>query len=576
MAYDYGSSGIEVANPFRLEGALSAVRGVVTTILGIVLLLSLRQQVLEPGSAAGRVKLLGAVAILGWGLSAVGWGLFRVFRFYVGRGIPLDLADTGNAQHRSVHQPKPVYPLNDLKDMLMSRINRTYFEPSGWLPRLLHSLVGNMLFLTPPLRKVAQSMFETGVVTLGVILLFGLALFSAATGLVPIRGTPVASWIGWIFVATLFGVLWHNLPTLARMARRRYSGATVVWAISWAILGPTILLLIQRSRGLPVLTASPVQWLLLLAIGAVVICLSCIWMVVLRMPADAPKTEVSEYRDQWQESVHPMDIFRCVELTMADFRFQEIPNRIYDRHNPHLVDDTKGDFSGSVIQETQPIPQPVDVSPALDRLRKVNLIAGQGLLLAGTVCFFVLSARVLDPNAPRLELLMSGLIFILFGIMLRGAALFFFGEVRFESRLVHFFTENGTFSRSKLSTGMGIHDSTRSENEVVRSSLTPWMLCTRLQTLTFAVSGAHNLEQRRYVVEMSKDDAFLESVVRTLRHFIQSRQIMAGLTADGDFAAAGAIHRVNQVTRAPGEPLVPLPEDRRPHALPAPGAGAGR
>ncbi len=570
MAYDYGSSRIEVANPFRLEGALRAVRGVVMTILGIVLLLSLRQQVLAPGSAAGVVKLLGAIAILSFGLYAVGAGLFGVFRFYVGRGMPSDLAPTGNRQHR------PVYPLETLAKMLMSRINRTYSEPSGWLPRLLHSLVSNMLFLTPPLRNVAQSMFATGVATLTVALLFGLTLFSATTGIVPIRGTPVPSWIGWIFVATLFGVLWLNRPTLPRMAGPRplASGLTVVGAIVLAILGPTILLLIQKSRGLPVITASPVPWLLLLAIGAVVICLSCISMVVLRMPAEAPKTEVSEYRDQWQESVHPMDIFRCVELTMADFRFQEIPNRTYERHNPKLVDDAKGDFSGSIIQETQPIPQPVEVSPALDLLRKANLFAGEGLLLAGTVCFFVLLTRVLNPDAPWLEWLMSGLIFTAFGSVLTQAAHVFFAEVRFDSRLVHFFTDNGTFSRSKLSTGMGIHDSTRSENEVVRSSLTPWMLCTRVQTVTFAVSGARNLEQQRYVVEMSKDDAFLESVVRALRHFMQSRQIVAGLTADGDFAAAGAIHRVNEVARAQGELLTPFPDDRRPHALPATESGS--
>src|SRR6266566_84612 len=86
------------------------------------------------------------------GRYAVGTGLFRVFRFYVGRGMPSDLADTGNLQHI-----RPVYPLKTLKDMLMSRINRTFIEPAGWLSRLLHSLVGNMLFLTPPLRNVAQA-----------------------------------------------------------------------------------------------------------------------------------------------------------------------------------------------------------------------------------------------------------------------------------------------------------------------------------------------------------------------------------------------------------------------------------
>src|SRR5437016_12721385 len=104
MAYDYGSSRIEVANPFRLEGALTAVRGVVMTILGIVILLSLRQQVLEPGAAAGVVQLLGGIAILIGGLYAVGTGLFRVLRFYVVRGMPSDLAAPGNLPHPAVYQ----------------------------------------------------------------------------------------------------------------------------------------------------------------------------------------------------------------------------------------------------------------------------------------------------------------------------------------------------------------------------------------------------------------------------------------------------------------------------------------
>src|SRR5439155_22173806 len=121
-------------------------------------------------------------------------------------------------------------------------------------------------------------------------------------------------------------------------------------------------------------------------------------------------------------------------------------------------------------------------------------------------------------------------------------------------------TDICTFRRSKLSTGMGIHDSLRSAKAVVRSSITPWMLCTRVQTLTFAVSGARNLEQRRYVVEMRKDDAFLAAVVRALRQFIRSRQIVPGLTADGDFAAAGALHRVNEVGRAPGALRTPVPD----------------
>jgi hypothetical protein len=575
MSYDYGSTTIEIPNPFKLEGALETARGVVITTLGIIVVLSMREQVIDGRFVTGWPKFVGAFLLLGFGLEKTASGLFRVFRFYVGRGIPADLSGTKkNPGH------KTAYEVKELKEMLMGRTNVTFKEPVSWLSRLLHTLDGNLLFLAPRLREAAESLFETGVLTIALTLLYGLALFSAATGLIPIRGTPVPGWLGWMFVVAMFGLWWFNRPrfrrTPTRKPRFRFS-RMMAWsaehkpalAIFVAILASTILGLIYKAGALPAVPLSPLPWILLLVIGGSVVCLASIIMISLKKPSDAPPTEVSEFRDQWQESVHPLDIFRAFDMTMADFRFQEIPNRTYEERDPRLVDEKKGTFSGSMVQETQPIPQPAIVSPALGRLRQANLVMGQVLLLAGAICFFVLLTR--PPTAGgiiRLEWGLTGVVFVLFGLTMAVASHLVYSEVPFQSRVLHLLIDNGTFARSKVSTGMAFHDSTRSENELVRSSLSPWLLCTRIQSVTYAESGAGKLEQHRYVLKMEKDDAFLDGVVDALRHFISSRQLVAGITAKADFGAADIIHRMNEVTRVRSGPVPTIPADNGPQVFP--------
>ena len=59
----------------------------------------------------------------------------------------------------------------------------------------------------------------------------------------------------------------------------------------------------------------------------------------------------------------------------------------------------------------------------------------------------------------------------------------------------------GTYTESKISTGMAYNDSTRSENTVVRSSITPWLLTSHILTSTYATSGMMNLEHLRLIID---------------------------------------------------------------------------
>lgn len=547
MAFDYGSQGIAIRNPFRLEGFLGACRGAVFAVLGVLLLLTVRDRLVQGGAQSGWTQLGVGVVLLILGLAALSVGLLRLFRFYVGRSMPSDLAATGNAGHH------PVYSLKGLQDMLMGRKNMTFQEPRAWLERLLLTLVRGFLYLPAPLRRNLEQSFEAVTLSLVVLILYGFALFSGSTGLTSVTSSAVGAWLGWVMFGGILWIWFIRRPRQHWLRAQYHSSANIFTLARWivfAVLAPAVLVLVNKQHPLPTPPIAPGAWLFLISLLAVLTFAYAFFMAWLRKPVSDPLTEVSEYRSQWQESMHPMDIFRAVDMSLADYRFQEIPNRVYEKHDPQLVQEDKGSFSGSMVQEIQPIPLADQRSP----LSRLGLWVGQGsgqllLLLAGVVLFMMVKRYPASGMDGLIMQLLSMVLLGLFGSHLVATAHSYAAEILFESRIVHFFA-NGTFTRSKISTGMSIHDSTRSENEVVRSNLTPWVLSSRLITSTFAVSGSLNLEQYRYIVEMQKHDDFLSALIGDLRRFIESRQIVANVQSNADLQAAGQMHQLNEATRA--------------------------
>jgi hypothetical protein len=112
------------------------------------------------------------------------------------------------------------------------------------------------------------------------------------------------------------------------------------------------------------------------------------------------------------------------------------------------------------------------------------------------------------------------------------------------------FAVTGTFSESRIATGMSIHDSTRSENLIVRSSLTPWLLVSRIRSSTLTVSGSRNLEQPRLILGMEDNDRLSGELVADARAFLRDRQIMATVGSEADLQAAANIYQMNERTRA--------------------------
>ena len=96
---------------------------------------------------------------------------------------------------------------------------------------------------------------------------------------------------------------------------------------------------------------------------------------------------------------------------------------------------------------------------------------------------------------------------------------------------------------------MSIHDSTRSENVVVKSSITPWVVSSRIVSSTYATAGSQNVEMPRYVMSMNKNDDELNTIIDEIRSFLKGRENIAGFTNAADLQHAENILKVNQASR---------------------------
>jgi len=122
-------------------------------------------------------------------------------------------------------------------------------------------------------------------------------------------------------------------------------------------------------------------------------------------------------------------------------------------------------------------------------------------------------------------------------------------EINFKSILIYFKGE-GTYTESKLSYGMAITDSARSENVVVRTSIAPTLIVSDITSCTFACLGPYNLKRARYVMDMRKADAVLDEIVKGIRGFLESRQVIANAASEKDIDSMGNLYNLNRVSPA--------------------------
>ena len=487
--------------------------------------------------------------------------------------------------------------------MLMGRKNATFTEPLGWMGRFVHSIFPKLIFLPYPIRNISQEIVSVLSTTIIAFVGFGLTYFVSSSGLAGQAGhniMPVFS----LFILVYLIAAWRNAAnavSLDKVKQLNSAGAaSVAKIIAFSILFPVAIgggyhYVNQNFRPdgefyqvidkVTLFSAWP-SLLTLIALGAVTAAM-VFYLVAIRSKQSTTDTEVSEYRENLQESVHPNEIFINIEnIVLANRRYKEIPNRTYMNFDPVLEEQSqgKGSFSGELLIETQPeytaTAQPKNYKIA----RLVSTILAQVLIVAGAYLFFSFAAQIsagieffhyFTNNIDRISraansgqlvpiqnlIADSSMLIVAFvstlifwqiittiGRMLENFSHIFWAELQFDSLLMYMKTE-GTFAESKISTGMSIHDSTRSENVIVKSSITPWVVSSRISSSTFATSGARNVEMPRYVMSMSKNDDELSDIVGEIKAFLRARENIAGFSNTADLQHAENILKVNNASR---------------------------
>jgi hypothetical protein len=538
------------------------------------------------------------VLLLAGGIKVLSGGIMAMLRYFVGRNHPTSLARNFSKSERSTAQEESRYvAYNDqaLEEMLMGRKNSTFIEPKGLLARIAHTVFPKLLFMPYPIRNMAQRLLGAWVRTLTAMVAFGFAAFVSLAGFAGDAGVlafPVYTVLLTLYIMHVWKAAGQAISRGAEQSIDSMGSGDLVKTIAFALLLPVVVgLVVGWWMNAANLTAAAIEqqfaalpnfhagwYLLSIFVGAIVCTLVTVVLLKKRLADANPVSEVSELRENWQESVHPKEIFINLDnLVMANRRYREVPNRVYRELDPNLQEqvDGKGAFSGEMIQEVQPRVKPMGLGALFEKSRLVSLLLGNSLFIVGVLFTFFLAYATVDvvklldsmnyrlsENTPYADLMalagvaMTAIHFLLIGYVLRAFARLaaniahlFYAEIQFESMLIYFKCE-GTFTESKISTGAGIHDSTRSENTLVRSSITPWVIVSRIVSTTFAATGMKNLEHPRHILEMHKSDDEMASIRNDVIDFLKDRESIASITSNRDLGNASQIHQLNEQTRA--------------------------
>ena len=596
MSFDYGSLGLDIKNPFKTEGKIVAVQGVIQSIIGAYLLIQATNAV-DTNMPIAWLFMGAGILILGFGLKSLATGISSTLRYFVGRNHPTSLSKnySTSEQLNAEKESDVAYKAKEIEEMLVGRKNVTFTEPEGFLSRMLYSFSDKLLFAPYPIRNLAQRLWQSWISTAVALVSFDLVSFITLNGLAGDIGKSSYSFYSANLLLYIL-LVWSQcaLPITREVEKdaQSFNSLKLSKIIAFSLFIPVLLsvgftkLVTASDLNLDELEAyldkmpaiHPELYILATLIFASIVTVIVAFMIKQRLALLKPVTEVSELRENWQESVHPKEIFINLEnLVMANRRYKEVPNRVYKKLDPKLDAqvDEKGSFKGEMIQEVQPKYIPLDYNNTFKNTRLVALVVSSLLFVISTLLTFSLVKNAVPlieafQTLPSMnirnifsEIFIFSIIDILttlfhlslwlcltfiFGSVLFSASHWFYAEMNFESLLIYFKCE-GTFTESKISTGTGIYDSTRSENTLVRSSITPWVIVTKIVSSTFAAPGMKNLEHFRFIMEMHKEDSQLSAIKSDIINFLKDRESIASITSERDLGNASQIHALNEQSR---------------------------
>lgn len=586
MSFEHGSQSLGIKNPFKFEGSLRAVRGALTSLLGIYLLTNVAGWVQEYPMTGWTYALLG-FTFLADGLWILGRGLMQLTRFMVGRSAPTSLSynhHQSNQDSARAEQSDLGFNQEQMESMLESSKNYTFLEPKGLAARLLHTLFPKITFVPYPIINLAQRLTGAFIQTAVALLCFALLLFTTSVGLVGATGTVMMPLFSFCLLVYLI-LVWRKAGRPINRAQARsidtIGAGGLAKAIAFCAIVPALIIsgvssLFQSEQqalkdiaallkgqdfsqvdiGFEFIQAanqnySNGPWLALLFVLVVASCGLLLTLTGLRTREANPITEVTQKRPA-AESIRakPLDIFtEFSQQIMEKRRKFGVPNRIYKPLAPQQNQQT-GEFRGDTLQEIQPEVLAKNDEPLGKKLRIVATSLSQALLLiAGVAVFWGTHSLVeaintyeasADPStlsdAQQFEFiqgvvgngfaffntLIAAFLLATFGRLLSNLSHPFWSEILFESTLIHFKCQ-GTTQMTKRRVGGSIHDANSEEIQSHVTTLHPQIYVSRVITSTFAGTGGTKLQYPRFIMSMHTDDATADEIYHQLISKLSSR-----------------------------------------------------
>ncbi|MBN7771025.1 hypothetical protein KUV44_07045 [Marinobacter daepoensis] len=569
MAFEYGAQKLNIRNPFRFEGLVRSIRGLLLLVIGVYLLIQIQPLLGTDKPRAWMSLVIGGLFVVG-GLKALGGGLFQVMRFFVGRAAPASLAK--NVAREAVNEREPtLYNAKMLHNMLMSKSNPTFVEPLGWFARAVHSVFPNLIVTPWPIRNVAQNLAMKLTKSLVAIAAFLVATLVVTMVFSGTEGADVGSTvISLILQASLLiylGLLWVKLGNPLSRSNMTSLGNTTSKGLALVIIG-SIALPILTAQGWiafwdnmhpssrqdlaimmplfePVFRTGTLLTLTLFCALATAAIATVLIKARIRLVPIA--TSSSEMNNSWRFDLHPRQIFTTLrDLVLMQKRQQELPNRVYlDSNDTGDANRENEQFNGDMLVEIQPLVEEKEEPQSLRWARAGGTVAAQVILFIGALLLWFGADRIMDhvyaldqiqatridvaqafnllfiPAGNTAALLLASLLLLGFGRTLARICHLFWAEIFFKSNLFDLHCE-GTVMRATHYRGADRH-SASSEQDVFSFDATYFALATEAVSSTFAVSGQHNLEQPRYLLSLAPCDGFINSVMGDLEEQFRRR-----------------------------------------------------
>lgn len=521
------SEQIKQSNPFKFEGYCYIVNGIITSILGIILLFGVKEQVTSGGDASLWAIFLGGFILVSIGLFFIGYGFVRILRFFIGKDVPKILTN------------------NDLKEMLQQNMNSTYYIPKG-TQHFLESLFFRLSETPEWIRVIALIIFDRALFSLGLFIIFGFSIFSGYTGLTNITSTPVADWLCLLLAVYLFKVWVGASKQIMFLSKRIESDKIFLFSkikrlVSYlviAILAPVIML----QFSLPEIPFSVAPWVMFEGILILLIMMLILIVVITRIPKDETEASVTKEPINLQVSLHPKGLFHSLEDFMKSYGYIKYPMAV----EPRLISEgsrDKGSFHGHVLYETTPFRIENDgTSRVKNRASFVTVLSHLFFIYGVYMIFISLNKGQISFNGIFNTDLVSGIIILVFSYILISSMKIFFGEFTYKSNLI-FFEIDGTYTESVFRSGKAVHDSHESENKVVNSDMMVKVNLSQIHSATLGLAG------ERYVTDMRENASLNSEIQLHLTDFIERRRTISSFSNEADLLAASNITKMNAISQ---------------------------